>query len=146
MKFGDKWWTAPAEGEKGQLVIVTGRDGVEAAINSGKYNARVDVSWEYESKPDGLPVDADARILEDVTEALKETFRKEDAAVLTGIYTGEGRRDWVFYTRNLGVFGRLFNRALSALPQLPLLIEAESDPDWEEYREMKSRSYIPEGD
>lgn len=146
MKFSDKWWTSPAEGEKGQLVIVTGRDGIDAAMESGKYTARVDVSWEYDSTADGMPTDEDARILENVTEALKETFRKENAAVLTGIYTGEGRRDWVFYTRNLGVFGKLFNQALADLPQLPLLIEAESDPDWEEYREMKSRSYIPEAD
>ena len=47
---------------------------------------------------------------------------------MTGIYTGDGRRDWVFYTQNLNIFGRVFNRALEPLEQMPLLIEAESDP------------------
>lgn len=65
---------------------------------------------------------------------------------MTGIYTGDGERDWVFYTQNLNIFGRVFNRALEPLEQMPLLIEAESDPDWEEYREMREISYIAPDD
>lgn len=68
------------------------------------------------------------------------------AAYLTGIYTGEGRRDWIFYTCSLNIFGRVFNRALEALPLLPLRMEAAEDPEWEEYREMRANTYIPEDD
>ena len=47
---------------------------------------------------------------------------------MTGIYTGEGRRDWIFYTFNLNIFGRVLNRALAELPLLPLRMEAEGGP------------------
>lgn len=144
MKFPDKWWTSPAESEAGKTVIITGRDGLEKVQASGKYIYRLDVSWDYEPEASGMPSDADARIMEEATDALLKVFDKNTAAVMTGIYTGDGRRDWIFYTKNLNIFGSVFNRALEPLDTMPLLIEAEEDPDWEEYREMREISYIPE--
>ena len=57
-------------------------------------------------------------------------------AVLTGIYTGDGERNWVYYTTSVHIFGRKLNEALAELPLLPLTIYTENDPDWGEYDEM----------
>lgn len=146
MKIPDRWWSAPVEGEHGATVIVTGRDGVEKAIEKGKYIYRVDVSWDYDPLPTGMPSDADAALMEQATDALKEALSKNDCAILTGIYTGDGRRDWIFYTLNLKAFSGVFNRALEGLPALPLKITASADPDWEEYRNMREMTYIPDED
>lgn len=137
------WWSYPAEGHSGQTVIVTGRDNVDNFRNSGKYVYRVTVSWDYQAKPDGMPNDEDAAAMEEITDALLNAMHRDKVAVMTGIYTGEGRRDWVIYTRNLKVFSSLFNRALEHLPVFPLLIEAEEDAQWEEYTEMRNSTYIP---
>ncbi len=142
MKIPDKWWTSPAESESGKTVIVTGLDNVDALRESGKYIYRLDVNWDYEPLPSGMPTDADARIMEQATDALIAAFRKSKAAVLTGIYTGDGRRDWIFYCLNLKVFSSVFNHALENLPKMPLAIEATEDPDWEEYTTMKESTYI----
>ena len=64
------------------------------------------------------------------------------SAMMTGIYTGEGRRDWVFYTLSTNIFGRKLNEALASLPLLPISIYCENDPSWGEYDEMKSLSEI----
>lgn len=140
----ERWWSAPAEGEKGGTVIVTGRDYMDEIIGKRKFNYRVTVSWNYNALPGGMPEDGDAHLMEKATDALMDAFRKDKVAYLTGIYTGDGRRDWIFYTKNLNIFGNVFNRALEPLDTMPLLIEAEEDPDWEEYREMREISYIPE--
>ena len=50
----------------------------------------------------------------------------------------------MFYTKNLPIFGKVFNKALAPLPEMPLEIEADDDPEWEEYREMREKTYIPE--
>ncbi len=142
----ERWWTAPAEGDDGRTVIVTGRDYLDTVKDSGKYVNRVDVSWNYEADKSGMPCESDALLMEQATDALMSAFKKDKVAYLTGIYTGAGRRDWVFYTKNLNIFGKVFNRALEPLDTMPLLIEAEADPDWEEYREMREASYIPEDD
>lgn len=142
----ERWWSAPTEAENGNIVIVTGRDYMDEIIAKGKFIYRVTVSWDYNALPSGMPEDGDAELMEKATDALLEEFKKDKVAYMTGIYTGDGRRDWVFYTQNLNIFGRVLNRALAPLEQMPLLIEAESDPDWEEYHEMREISYIPEND
>ncbi len=144
MAYTDIWWTAPTEAENGNVVIVTGRDRIDDFINSGKYIYRVEVRWRYEGG--AMPDTATSQLMEDATEALKATFKKDRVAVLTGIYTGDGQRDWIFYVKKLNVFNTAFNRALADLPTLPLEVEAFSDPDWEEYHEMRDNSYIPDED
>ena len=147
MKFPDKWWTSPAESDAGKTVIITGRDGLEKVQASGKYIYRLDVSWDYEPEASGMPSDADARIMEEATDALLKVFDKNTAAVMTGIYTGDGRRDWIFYCLNLKVFSSSFNNALADLPAMPLEISATEDPEWEEYSEMRANTYIdPDGE
>lgn len=146
MKHADKWWSYPAEGESGKTVIVTGRDMIDDFRNSGKYIYRIDVTWNYVSKPDGMPEDEDAQLMDEATEALKDAFKKDKVAVMTGIYTGDGKRDWVFYTKNLKIFSIVFNKALEALPTIPIVIDAEEDADWEEYNHMREETYVPDED
>lgn len=140
----ERWWTAPTDGEGGKTVLVTGRDYMDEVIRKGKYPIRVTASWDYAALPSGLPSESDALVMEAATDALMREFKKDPVAFLTGIYTGDGRRDWVFYTSNLNIFGKVFNRALADVEPMPLKLESESDPDWEEYREMREISYIPE--
>ena len=100
-KIGDEWWTTPTESENGNRIIVTGRRGVENAIASGKFNDRIEITWKYDSDKNGMPDFKTSSLMEAVTDALNAAFKKDQAAILTGIYTGDGERNWVFYTRNL---------------------------------------------
>ncbi|MCM1490159.1 MAG: DUF695 domain-containing protein [Muribaculum sp.] len=140
----DKWWSYPAEGEDGKTIIVTGRDNIEKWQKPGKFPVRVTVSWDYEPLPDGMPSDKDSELMDLATTALLDEFGKDKSAVMTGIYTGDGRRDWVFYTHSLNIFSKVFNRALADVPPMPLKFDASDDPDWEEYREMREATYVPD--
>lgn len=142
----DRWWTTPTEAENGKTIIVTGRDYLEDVICKRKFNYRVIAKWNYDSLPSGMPTEESSHILEKVTDALIVEFKRDKVAYLTGIYTGDGQRDWVFYTYNLNIFSRVFNRALEDIPPLPLSFDAEEDPDWEEYLEMRDITYVPETD
>ena len=44
LKISDEWWSAPAESESGELIIVTGRRDMDNVIAYGKYKYRVEVS------------------------------------------------------------------------------------------------------
>lgn len=129
------WWTAPCEAENSDLVMVTSRADVERFRNNPRYNIRVTVRWQYAQS--GMPELAQSEQMGAVTEALTRCFDADPVAVLTGIYTGDGVREWVFYTLSLAIFGRKFNEALSALPELPLEFEAAEDPEWLEYAEVQ---------
>lgn len=142
----ERWWTAPAEDNDGLTVLVTGRDGLEEAMASGKYGERVEVTWAYGPTPDGLPDRETAELMEQADDALREALKKEKGCLLTGIYTGAGERNWVFYVKRTGIFQSMLNGAWRELPVLPVSISAEKDPEWEEYKEMREATYIPEGE
>lgn len=140
-----RWWTAPMEGESGKTVMVTARDYMDKTIESGKLPYLVRVAWRYNALPDGMPEPADAELMGRVNDAFEEVLRKDKSAVLVAVITGEGQRDWLFHTHSLTIFNKLFNRALADIEEtIPFEIEARSDPDWEEYREIRESTYIPE--
>lgn len=111
-KIGNEWWTAPTESdENGRTVIVTGRRGVEAAMESGKYRIRVEITWRYQGDSTGMPDKPTSMLMEAVQEALTKVFDRDPVAILTGVYTGDDRRDWVFYVTSTHIFERKINEA-----------------------------------
>ena len=136
-KFGDDWWTTPTESEDGKYqIIVTGRRGLEEAMESKEFNERIEVTWKYDALENGMPTLEDSLLMGKVNDAILAAFKKEQSAVVTGIYTGGGERVWVYYTRTTRVFGERLNAVLEPFDLLPISIYTEIDPDWEEYADM----------
>lgn len=133
----EDWWTAPSEDSEGRTVIVTGRRALDNVIATGRYRYRIEMTWLYEPDDSGMPDYATSRTMETVTDSLQESLRRDPVAIMTGIYTGAGERNWVFYAVTLKAFQAMLNQALSTIDeQLPLSFHAEEDPEWEEYRDM----------
>ncbi len=130
------WWTAPAESESGRLIMVTGRKDIEKYRTNPRFKIRIEVTWKYEGTADGMPDLSTSKMMEEVQDVLQEVFRKDPVAVLTGIYTGDGSRDWIFYATSTHIFGKKLNEALEGFPLLPIMVYCENDPDWEAYDEM----------
>ena len=142
MKIGSEWWTSPTESENGRLIIVTGRGGFAEVRNSGKYNIRVEVTWKYPGDATGMPDYPTSKVMEAVQDAMTKAFDKDPVAVLTGIYTGDDERNWIFYTRSIHIFEKKINEALADFDLLPINIYTENDPDWQEYDEMREASEL----
>lgn len=140
------WWTSPTESENGRLIMVTGRRDVDKFRNNSRFNIRVEISWKYDGDASGMPNYETSTLMEQVQEALEAEFKKDPIAILTGIYTGDNERNWVFYTLSTHIFGRKLNEALVNFELLPITIYCENDPDWNEYQEMKELFEIDAGD
>lgn len=135
----DEWFTFPATDNNGNTIIVTGRVDVDKYRSRERNSIRVEVTLPYTPEGDlGFPGEKDAEMLEKITDAFEEGLKGKNTALLTGIYTGAGERNWVFYTFSTDVFGSFLNRTLAPFPLLPLKIYAENDPDWAEYDEMRA--------
>ncbi|MDE7411438.1 MAG: DUF695 domain-containing protein [Paramuribaculum sp.] len=131
-----EWWTAPAESESGRLIMVTGRKDITEFRNNPRFKYRVELNWHYEGDASGMPDKATSEMMEQVQERLCEVFRRDPVAVLTGIFTGDNERNWIFYTLSTNIFGRKLNESLSDLPLLPLEVYCENDSQWSAYDEM----------
>lgn len=138
------WWTAPAEGPGGETIMVTGRDALDVYRESGKYKDRIELSWPYEGG--GMPPVEIQDLMEQADTALKAMLSRNKGAVLTGIYTGAGKRTWILYAKSTSIFQSIINLAWKDLPILPVRISAERDPEWHEYAEMRELTYIHPSD
>lgn len=136
------WWTSPTVSDNGKVIMVTGRRDVDKFRKNSKYSIRVEVTFTYVPDGSGMPDLETSILMGRAHDALQSAFDKDSVAVMTGVYTGDGERNWVFYTLSTNIFGRKLNEALAPLPILPLSIYAENDPEWLEYEEMKSISEI----
>lgn len=138
MQLSDKWFTALSENEDGSYTFISGRTDIDDFINSKKMKDRIEVTWHYEKDEKGAPSnDKEAQVMEAVQDRLQAAMEKDKLAILTGVYTGQGKRDFIFITRNVQAFGNRLNEALAGLPKLPIEIYAEQDPDNEEYKAMQ---------
>lgn len=146
MSKASDWWTAPTESENGRLIMVTGRRDVTVFRNNPRFNIRVEITWKYIGDASGMPDDNTSSLMEGVQDALEQAFKKDPVAVLTGIYTGDNERNWVFYTLSTHIFGKKINEALAQFELLPITIYCENDAEWNEYQEMKELSEIDAGD
>ena len=136
MKLTDNWFSTMAEADNEMPIFVSGRDDLDEFRLSGKFKERVEIYWKYDSSHNGMPSDTEGELMEKVVDALRNAVEKDKLAILTGIYTGNNERTMVFYTRTSRVFGERLNEALANLPQLPITLYVEIDPDWNEYIEM----------
>lgn len=136
IEYGE-WWTAPAESENGKLIMVTGREDVAKFRSNPRYSIRIEVTWPYdEVMSDGMPGAATAETMGEITDRFQQIFKKDPVAVLTGIFTGAGERNWVFYATSTHIFQKKLNEVMDPFPLLPLNIICENDRDWDGYKEM----------
>lgn len=138
------WWTCPAESADDQLIMVTGRRDVQSFRSNSRFKIRIEITWQYAES--GMPDEHDAELMEKATDALNHVLDRDPVAVMTGIYTGAGARQWIFYTLSTHIFQKKLNEALADLPTLPLEITAENDPEWAEYDEMRDLTEINTAD
>ena len=89
----DSWITVPTVDDSGNTIIVTGCTDVAKFRSRAKYSIRVEVSMPYQSGGElGFPDDETAKLLGDITDAFEALLKGKNTAILTGIYTGAGRR------------------------------------------------------
>ena len=137
MVLSDNWFTALSENEDGTYTFISGRTNIDEFVNSHKLRERLEIIWNYKADDKGLPADdAEAQLMEEVGDKLRAAMEKDKLAIVTGVYTGQGKRETNFICRNIAAFGQRLNEALSSYPQLPLVVNAYDDPDNEEYREL----------
>lgn len=137
MQLTDNWFTALSENEDGTYTFISGRTNIDEFVKSRKLRERLEIIWNYKADDKGLPADdAEAQLMEEVGDKLRAAMEKDKLAIVTGIYTGQGKRETNFICRNIEAFGQRLNDTLSSYPQLPIVVNAYDDPDNEEYREL----------
>ena len=132
----ESWVVDEGELENGLPFILRFREDLPDERELKKLNTLIVISWLFETENGtGMPTDEVLNQMEDFENLLDDALVEKGTARLMTVFTGEGVREWQFYTDDEEFFMRKFNEAMADKPVLPLEIEALEDENWDAYKD-----------
>ncbi|GAA4493998.1 DUF695 domain-containing protein [Pseudaeromonas paramecii] len=105
-----------------------------SGIQISDYPDLTGISWVFEaSVNNGMPDSATNTRMIEFEELLENKLEGSNNAFLTLCVTGNRRKEWQWYSRNVGETMKLINQALLGKSRFPILISRQSDPTWSAY-------------
>ncbi|RZU37067.1 uncharacterized protein DUF695 [Fluviicoccus keumensis] len=134
-----EWLTASADFEDGTKKIYSVRQHAPAGADPDAFSTVVVIEWIFE---DQLP---DQHLLQEMQafQELLDPLDDAEESFLVHIITGDGQREWCYYTRSYPRFIQRMNKLLAGHKHYPLDIEYQEHTDWEYWEEI--REYVQEG-
>jgi hypothetical protein len=132
----DEWILAESV-DPDSPMILRFRPNLESSLGDPRYPRRLVVTWQYESADEGgMPTEEQSDEMQNFEDTIVAALDPERFAILTFVVTGEEKREWHYYVDNVDEVAAIINEALADSPELPISLEVEEDPDWEEFREV----------
>ena len=86
----------------------------------------------------GLPAPDETQLMDKFEDALVSTLELSQTAYLMVILTGNGERDWLWYTRGEADAMRQVNQALKGHPRYPVEFSVQQDRRWRAYAQFET--------
>lgn len=94
------------------------------------------ISWSYVPGDSGMPSPEDNKRMYELEDALEASLESKGYCIQVISRTGDGSREWSYYTRDREEFIEALNDALAAKPRLPIEISFYEDPSWSELQDL----------
>jgi hypothetical protein len=132
----DAWNIAKGKNPE-QPTVLRFRPSLKACLGSEDYPRRLAIFWKFEpADATGMPTDVQSADMKNFEDMLIEALDPDRLAVLAFVFTSSGTREWNFYLSDVSEVGIRINKALSQVPKLPIELNVEDDPNWDELREV----------
>jgi hypothetical protein len=126
-------WNIAEGSSDGKPRLIRYRVDLAPFIGNYDYQQRLVIIWDYESdNSNGMPTDEQSDLMKSFENALVDSLDIDRLAVLAFVLTFDGSREWHFYVREIEEVGIRINGALAEYPKLPIHLQVESDPEWEQ--------------
>ncbi len=101
----------------------------------GKFRIAVTVTWRYGQKGE-MPSKPVHEKQTQFDRALDGLSSENGYAELMRVATGDGLKEWLYYTSDIERFGQTFNEMLAGLETFPVDVNFEEDPSWSIWQEF----------
>jgi hypothetical protein len=129
----DKWGVATAQ-DNGKPLIYRYILSPPSGVRISDYPDMVAMTWVFDaSVRNGLPEPGTNSRMVELEELLEKTLESKKNAYLTISVTGNGRKEWQWYSRDVSETMKLINEVLSGRVAYPIEISRQSDPGWSAY-------------
>ncbi|MBI1851998.1 MAG: SgcJ/EcaC family oxidoreductase [Planctomycetes bacterium] len=137
----DRWSMGEADATAGKF-MVRWRTPVLAAGDVAGYDQRLSVLWPYAPQGAGsLPTSDEGSAMAKFEDRLCAALEGDASAVLTAVVTGDGARQWVFYTGDVDECRKRLAPLLHPDEKHSIELTTESDPGWSFLREQVLRRF-----
>jgi hypothetical protein len=134
-KSRDVWATATGE-DGGLPVVFRYRQNRPFAMGATPYPSALRVLWEFDaSVRNGMP-SPDTNELQVVFEDALAPIGEGETGFLMLVFTGNGRKEWLYYVTDPGVWLDRLNALLVGHQPYPLQIEDWPDDDWSTWQDF----------
>jgi hypothetical protein len=130
----DAYFTAEGE-QDGRPILFRGLQAIPAGIATSELPHLVSITWAYEHDGVGMP-DPDLHQLHNDFEDLLDPLDHNAIGRLVLVVTGNGRKEWHWYVRDVGAWLASVNEVLAGTPVLPIELTTRLQPDWRLFREF----------
>jgi hypothetical protein len=127
-----------AEGNiNGKPSLVRFRPNLENHLGDSAYPRRLTITWEYgEDNSSGMPSSTQSDEMKCFEDAIIAALDPERLAILSFTFTNAGIREWHFYVNEVSTVGNKINAVLANFQKLPISLQVEDDPNWDELRHV----------
>ena len=133
--FKDDSWTMATGQIDGRKVLARFRSSLPNPVDMDLLPYLVLLTWSYDSSESGMPGSDTTDRMTDL-EAILENSVEKNSGDLVACITGNGRKEWRYYTYDTDRFMDKLNRGLSGHARFPIEITFHEDPEWRALKEL----------
>lgn len=134
-------WTLAQGKAGGNGTIIRALARVPLAEQRAARTVLVSITWAYDGEATGgMPPRAVYDRIEGFESVLFGALDEGDWATEAAAITGNGARQWRFYTADAEVFIARFTAALTGETIYPIELEAVDDPEWQGLRDVQPKA------
>lgn len=138
------WWTTASGQQDGLPVIYSYRQNRPNAADYRDYPHALRVRWSYDRElRSGMPPEA-VYASQRGFEAAIESVGEGMVGFLMLVRTGNGRKEWLYYVRDLDAWLDQFNACLEEHQPYPLDLDNWPDPEWQTWQALADAVVPPE--
>jgi hypothetical protein len=131
------YFTATGE-ENGKPLIFRSIKSVPEGSKESDYPYLINVYWPYKAENEGGMPNADSNDAQIEFEDALERLDIAGISHLMLVVTGNGRKEWFWYVKDIDDWMNQFNASLAGKPVYPIQIENRHQPDWSQYHKFIS--------
>ncbi len=133
------WATAISKNEKaGTAIVYRYIKKFPSNFRRESQSQRIIITWKYQGEKGMPPPDLQARMNE-LEDALQPAVEGNGLSTLALVSTGDGLKEWIYYSKSESQFFEQLNKALAKLKPFPIEIHVAADPKWKSYEDFQTQ-------
>jgi hypothetical protein len=111
-------------------MIVRARETLPTKADRETHGHLVLIKWPYTAGVNGMPNADDAKRMQELERTLEANIEAHEVGIHALSLTGNGSREWRYYTHDPQKFMEALNRGLQGQEKFPIDLELLQDTEW----------------